>query len=180
MANTSATGGYLAPHDSPEQDADLEDVLRAMVSGISGIPAQRVLHLQPGQAAPPAAESSWCVVAVQEISAPHSPAIEHQSGADGADQSRIQEEMNVLCSFYGPQARGYASILRDGIFIPQNSEAINALRMSFIGASQIHPEPELVNPQWGRRYDLVLQMRRQVVRVYPVLNILSAGMTLAD
>ncbi|MNJ82492.1 hypothetical protein D3C77_819390 [compost metagenome] len=52
--------------------------------------------------------------------------------------------------------------------------------MAFVGASDILPVPELVNQQWVRRYDISIQMRRQVVRVYPVLNILSAEPTIVD
>lgn len=177
MANTSATGGYLAPAGSPapSEDADLEDVLQAMVVGISGLLGKFVRpRWQPKPPKQPEPDVNWCAIGVHETKTVAYPAISHNGSDDGHDQYQMHEELNILCTFYGPQAQAYASILRDGIFIPQNSEAVKALGMAFVGASDIRPVPELVNQQWVRRYDLFIQMRRQVVRVYPVLNILSA------
>lgn len=183
MANTSATGGYLAPEGTPApaEDTDLEDVLQGMVSGISGLPGKFVRpSWQKKPPKQPEPDTNWCAIGVHEKKTVANPALDHKGSDEGHDQYQMHEELNILCTFYGPQAQGYASILRDGIFIPQNSEAVNALNMSFVGASDIRPVPELVNQQWIRRYDLFIQMRRQVVRIYPVLNILSAPITLAD
>lgn len=177
MANTSATGGYLAPAGSPatSEDADLEDVLQPMVVGISGLSGPMVRpRWQEKPPKQPEPDVNWCAIGVHNTKTVANPAIDHDGSDDGHDQYQMHEELEVLCSFYGPQAQAYASILRDGIFIPQNSEAVKALRMAFYGASDIRPVPELVNQQWVRRYDLFIYMRRQVVRAYPVLNILSA------
>ncbi|QLL11704.1 phage neck terminator protein [Pseudomonas chlororaphis] len=183
MANTSATGGYLAPAGSPapSEDDQLEDILQAMVVGISGLPGPMVRpRWQPNPPKQPEPNINWCAVGVHETKTVANPAISHVGAGDGSDEYQMHEELSVLCTFYGPQAQAYASILRDGIFIPQNSEAIKSSRMAFVGASDIRPVPELVNQQWVRRYDLFIQMRRQVVRVYPVLNILSAEPTIVD
>lgn len=177
MANTSATGGYLTPAGTPAppEDDQLEDILQAMVVGISGLPGPMVRpRWQTKPPKQPEPDVNWCAVGVHETKTIANPAIDHDGSDDGHDQYQMHEELQVLCTFYGPQAQAYASILRDGIFITQNSEAIKAQRMAFYGASDIRPVPELVNQQWVRRYDLFIQMRRQVVRVYPVLNILSA------
>lgn len=183
MANTSATGGYLAPAGSPApaEDTDLEDVLQKMVAGITGIAGKFVRPRW--QAAPPRQPEpgvNWCSVGVHETKTIANPAVDHDASDDGHDQYQMHEEIDLLCTFYGPQAQAYASILRDGIYITQNSEAVKARGMAFIGASQIRPVPELVNQQWVRRYDIFIYMRRQVVRVYPVLNILSADVTIVD
>lgn len=185
MANTSATGGYLAPAASPApapaEDADLEDVLQKMVAGISGLPGKFVRpRWQPDPPKQPEPNVNWCAVGVGDQKTVANPAIDHNGSDEGHDQYQMHEEMQVMCTFYGPQAQAYASILRDGIFIPQNSEAVKNLGMAFFGASDIRPVPELVNQQWVRRYDLFIQMRRQVVRVYPVLNILSADPVIVD
>lgn len=183
MANTSATGGYLAPAGSPApaEDTDLEDVLQAMVVGISGLAGKFVRpRWQTKTPKQPEPDINWCAVGVHETKTVANPVIDHDGSDDGHDQYQMHEELQVLCTFYGPQAQAYASILRDGIFVPQNSEAVKAYRMAFYGASDIRPMPELVNQQWVRRYDLIIQMRRQVVRVYPVLNILSADPVIVD
>ncbi|MEE3504836.1 hypothetical protein QN399_00915 [Pseudomonas sp. 10C3] len=183
MANTSATGGYLVPGGSsaPEEDQDLEDILQGMVSGISGIPGSMVRprwqSLPPKQPEP---SVNWCAIGVQETKTVANPAIDHNSSGDGNDQYQMHEGLTLLATFYGPNSQRYASIMRDGIFIPQNAEAIKAKGMAFVSASSIRPVPELVNQQWIRRYDLFIEMRRKVTRVYPVLNILSAPVTIVD
>ncbi len=181
MANTSATGGYLVPGGSPapEEDAALEDILQGMVSGITGIAGKfvrpRWQTLPPKQPEP---SVNWCAIGVHETKTIANPAVVHDGTDDGNDRYQMHEELSLLVTLYGPSAQGYASILRDGIFIPQNAEAIKAKGMAFVGASDVLPVPELVNQQWIRRYDLFIRMRRQVVRVYPVLNILSADPTI--
>jgi len=183
MANTSATGGYLAPvvAPAPAQDIELEDLLQGMVKGITGLPGQFVRpRWQEKIPKQPEPLVNWCAIGVHSTKTVAYPAVTHDGGADGHDNYEMHEELKVVASFYGPQAQAYAAILRDGIFIPQNGEAIRAQRMAFIGASDVLPAPELVNQQWVRRYDISIQMRRQVVRVYPVLNILSAEPTIVD
>lgn len=183
MANTSATGGYLAPAGSPApaEDASLEDLLQAMVVGISGLPGAFVRpRWQASPPKQPEPSVNWCAIGVHETKTIANPAVDHVGSDDGHDQYQMHEELTVLATFYGPQAQAYASILRDGIYISQNAEAVRAQNMAFVGASDIRPIPELVNQQWVRRYDLFIQMRRQVVRVYPVLNILSAPVSLVD
>ncbi|WP_431978620.1 phage neck terminator protein [Pseudomonas fungipugnans] len=63
---------------------------------------------------------------------------------------------------------------------PRTAKQSRRSAWRFFGASNIRPAPELVNQQWIRRYDLFIYMRRQVVRVYPVLNILSADPVIVD
>jgi|SRR6185312_12355884 len=84
-----------------------------------------------------------------------------------------QEEIGVLCTFYGPSCMRNASRLRDGWQIAQNREALQLAGMGFIDAGDMIQVPELVNNIWVRRIDLLLNFRRAVVRVYPVLDILE-------
>jgi len=152
-----------------------------MVVGITGLPGPMVRpRWQPKPPRQPEPSVNWCAVGAGDIKTISNPAIDHDGSDDGHDQYQMHEEFEVLCMFYGPQAQAYASILRDGIFIPQNREAVKAQGMGLINASEIRPVPELVNQQWVRRYDFFIRMRRQVVRVYPVLNILSADPQIVD
>jgi hypothetical protein len=98
----------------------------------------------------------------------------HQSSGNGQDNFYQHETLNVLASFYGPNSASYAKLARNGLYIAQNREALMSAGFDVLDAKRITAAPELVNQQWVRRYDLTLRLRRQVVRSYPVLNLLSA------
>ncbi|WP_283149011.1 phage neck terminator protein [Silvimonas soli] len=177
MANDSSTGGYLAPvaASPPETDKDLDTILQAMVTGISGLPGNLVRpRWQPTVPKQPEPTTNWCAIGIQRQVLVDMPYIAHDGTGNGQDNFMRYEEIDLLCSFYGPQGMQYASAVRDGIYIPQNSEAIKQHNMAFIGASDIIPAPDFVNQQWIRRFDMTIRLRRQITRTYQVLNILSA------
>ncbi|MFJ7312522.1 LIC_12616 family protein [Pseudomonas sp. NPDC098747] len=183
MSNTSATGGYLTPAGTaaPAEDVELEDILQGMVKGITALSGPMVRpRWQPGNPKQPEPTDNWCAIGVSNSKSDANPSITHDGGGDGAERYSRHEAFTVLASFYGPQSQGFAGLLRDGIFIPQNREALRVHRVAFVSASEVKPVPELVNQQWIRRYDLFLEMRRQIVRTYPVLNILSAEISIVD
>ncbi|MCY1284136.1 hypothetical protein D9M70_330300 [compost metagenome] len=176
MANTSGTGGYLSPEGTPTPaDETLEDILQSMVAGITGLPGKYVRpRWQPGNPKQPEPTVNWCAIGVMHTRSDANPAIEHDGTGDGEDQYQRHQEVILLTTFYGPNAQGYAQILADGIYVPQNSEAMRAKNMAFVEVGEIIAAPELINQQWVRRYDLRIRLRRKIERTYPVLNILSA------
>lgn len=176
MPNTSASGGYLAPPSAaPAYDAALDRVVQQIVVGITGLPGAYVRpRWQPVQPKQPDPSVDWCAIGVQSITPDDGPAIVHDGAGDGSDTIRRHEAIEFVASFYGPNGLGSASLLRDGISLPQNVEAIAAVGLAYISTSQITPAPALVNEQWIRKYDIRLSFRRRVDRAYPVLNLLSA------
>lgn len=184
MSNTSATGGYLTPDAGslPPEDVALEDVLQSMVVGISGLPGQMVKpkwQMQSGPTTPqvpkqPTPNTDWCSYGITAIDPDANAAMTHVGTDNGLDVYLRHEEIEVLCTFYGPNSMAFASTLRDGIAIPQNMEALRAQKMAYLSVSAIRAVPEFVNQQWIRRHDILIHLRRQVVRKYPILNILSA------
>lgn len=176
MANTSATGGYLAPGGTPlPADVALEDILQPMVAGITGLAGQYVRpRWQPGNPRQPEPDIDWCAIGVTSTTNDANPAIEHIGAGDGEDRYQRHQQVDLLATFYGPNAQGYGQRLSDGIYLPQNSEAIRPHGMAFVDASELIGVPELVNQQWVRRYDLRIRLRRKIDRTYQVLNILSA------
>jgi hypothetical protein len=202
MANDSSTGGYLAPVDAqpPPEDAALDAIFQTMVAGITGIPGSLVRpRWQPVVPKQPEANVNWCALSVSSQTMDAGPAIMHQSSyfqdvvasdgspvttADGSAADAVNlngrdvmlrhEDIEVLCSFYGPNAKGFAHQLVDGLYVAQNNEQIKALDMAFTGTSDVRAAPDMVNEQWIRRYDLTLHFRRKVTRTYAVLNLLSA------
>lgn len=181
MPNDSSTGGYLSPGvaSPPLEDLDLDAVLQPVVVGITGLPGAMVRpRWQPVVPKQPEPDVDWCAIGVLDIRPEDTPVLQHVPGGEGTDEMVRHELLDVLASFYGPRAGRFASMLHDGLFVPQNREGLRAAGMALIYTGGITPAPELVNQQWVRRMDLTLTLRRVVHRTYQVLNILSSGAVL--
>lgn len=176
MANTSATGGYLSPSGAvPVEDAALDAVLQQAIVGITGLPGAMVRpRWQPTVPKQPEPTANWCALGITRTGPADFPAIEHDGTGDGQSTLHRHEEFDALVSFYGPAASGYAKTLRDGLYLAQNRETLQAAGIDLIGTSDQTAAPDLINQQWVRRYDVTLSFRRHVARTYPVLNLLSA------
>lgn len=173
----SSTGGYLAPVDAqpPPEDLALDGIFQKLVVGVTGLPGPMVRpRWQPTVPKQPEANVNWCAISVSDQTPDASPAIQHSSADEGSDTYIRHEDIDVLCSFYGPSAKGFAQRFVDGLCIPQNIEQIKAQGMAFISTGSIRAAADLVNEQWIRRYDLTVHFRRAVRRTYAVLNLLSA------
>ncbi|MFA9439405.1 hypothetical protein ACDA63_07190 [Uliginosibacterium sp. sgz301328] len=176
MANTSATGGPLTPAGTPApaQDKDLDAIIQTLIKGVSGLPGNMVRPAWQGVVPKqPASDQDWCAFHISGIRADANPWIGHNGQGDGSDEYVRHEDIDVLCTFYGPNAMRNASLARDGIYVTQNSEGITSHDMAVVGSTDLTAVPEFVNQQWIRRYDLPIRLRRKVSRAYPVLNILS-------
>lgn len=176
MANTSATGGYLAPTAPvPPEDDALDDLLQAMVAGVTGLPGDLVRpRWQATVPKQPEPGVNWCAIGVPDQANDASPAIQHNPDGDGSDTYIRHQDIELLCTFYGPAAKGYAQRLADGLAIPQNREQLGLNDMAFVSAGEIRAAPDFVNQQWVRRYDITLTLRRKNTRTYAVLNLISA------
>lgn len=180
MDNTSATGGYISPiSTAPAADDTLEDQIQAAIVGISGLIGKMVRPAwQPN---PPAKEDlniNWCSYRIVASDAHWLPSIVHHPEDEGTDEATRQEEIEVLASFYGPNAYGFATRMRDGLSIPQNQEALRSQGFGFLECSRIWAAPDFVNNQWVRRQDLRFKLTHAVSRTYAVRNLLSAEGTI--
>ncbi|MCA7083392.1 hypothetical protein K7G19_07235 [Cupriavidus sp. DB3] len=175
--NDSSTGGYLAPvaASPPLEDDALDDLLQEMVAGITGLPPTMVRpRWQPTVPKQPEPSVNWCALGITTQENDASPAIQHDPTGDGSDVYQRHQDIELLCTFYGPAAKGYAQRLLDGLAIPQNSEQLGLNDMKFVSVGTIRAAPDLVNQQRIRRYDVTVALRRKITRTYPVLNLLSA------
>ncbi len=178
MPNDSSTGGVLTPTSTPPAgDASLDAILQQMVVALTGLDGSLVRpRWQPTVPKQPEPGTNWCAMGIATITPDANPVIVHDPS--GADVLYRHEKIEVQLSFYGAQAQQYAAQCRDGFWIPQNNETLQANLMAFMGAELLRSVPELVNQQWVRRYDFTVWLRRQVVRTYSVLNIASATVTI--
>lgn len=180
--NTSATGGYLSPTSAPilEDDA-LDDAFQEMVVGITGLTADLVRpRWQPVDRKMPDITVNWCAIGITEQEPDDNAYVVHVGSTitGGEDDLRRTENIRVMATFYGPGAKGLATILRDGLYIAQNREQLEIALLAVITTDTIRAVPEQIDGQWVRRYDLPLVFRRTVIRSYAVQSLLSAEITL--
>ncbi|MBN3822350.1 hypothetical protein G3O00_01800 [Burkholderia sp. Ac-20384] len=173
----SSTGGYLAPSvDAPPAEDDaLDDLVHDLIAGITALPPDLVRpRWQPTVPKQPEPGTDWCAFGVQEQEPDAGPAIQHDGTGDGSDTYVRHQDLDVMCTFYGPRAKGYAQRIADGLAIPQNREQLQLQDMAFVGVGPIRAAPDLVNQQWVRSYDMTVKLRRKITRTYAVLNLKSA------
>lgn len=176
MSNTSATGGYIQPLTPPPISGDqLDGVMQALVVGVTGLPGNLVRpRWQSIEPKSPDLSVDWCGIGVIEYVAESNVSHTHSGVGLGSSTSYQVEKMVVSASFYGPNCRSNAALLRAGLMMAQNREALSLLEISLAGeptaASRV---PELVNGQWLDRADLQFAIVRREVWVWPIENVLG-------
>jgi hypothetical protein len=178
--------GYIQPTpDSPQylEDYDIEHFLQQLVFGVTGMPTNMVRprwqELPPKS---PERNIDWCAIGIVEQNPDANAAFIHHSYSPenqlGYSEMQRHEEIEILASFYGPHCRGFAHLLRDGLSVAQNREAMMLNGMGFVASGKVRQAPELVNMAWRRRYDFDFVIRHVAIRYYPVRNLLTAHGTI--
>jgi hypothetical protein len=173
MTNTSATGGYLTPTDVIADDQALRRILHGFIVGLTGLAAEKVRPAWQGNM--PAIEDNgvnWCAYAVGNFEAGQA----YQVHVDADEQTEMKqcETFDLSCSFYGANCERYCGLVRDGLQVAQNREAMWLQGISVTNAPKITHVPELVNTVWQDRCDIVIAMGREYTRRYDILSFLSA------
>lgn len=189
VPNTSATGGYLRPKATPAplQGQALNRFFQQFVVGVTGLNGKMV---RPAwQAEPPDipdAGEAWAAIRTTTVKADNFPALIHDGGAtieDGESTLLRNELISINASFYDLGTNGeadrYASLLRDGLIIPQNLEVLTLQQMGLTETGDMVTVPSLLKERWLYRVDLMFVVSRMVSRAYAVENVTSAEGTIA-
>ena len=180
MSNTSATGGFIAPSGgSIVEDNALDTILQALVVGVTSLPANLVRpRWQPVPPVMPEETTDWAAVGVIEETSQSAVAEIHIPDGLGSSVSLDTDELSVMVSFYGPNARGKAKLLRTGLMIAQNRESLYGTGMQLIGVPGVSTfVPEIISQTTYRRVDITFRLRRETVLTWPIENILTAPVT---
>lgn len=177
MANDSSTGGYLTPATSPAplEGQALNRFLQQVWVGITGLDG--TLIRPRWQAEPPAIPpfgTDWMAFGITRRKGDTFTSTIHDPTGNGNDSVYRQEMLDILCTFYGPDADNYASLLREGLFVAQNREVLQLNNFGLVEVGEAVAVPEIIKDRWTYRVDMRVTLRRSILRTYPVLNILSA------
>ncbi len=177
--DTSATGGYLLPAAPTPLPGELtlEQFLQTVFVGISGLPGDLVRpkwQIEPPKQ--PDVYVNWLAIGLNEDNADTFAYNSVNSG--GMNVFQRMEALSVQCSFYGPNSLDYARATRDGFQIGQNREALQSASMDFVSTSGLTRAPDIVNERWVDRWEMVVSLRAEILRVYPILNLVSVTGTL--
>ena len=185
----SSTGGVLSPiraFPAPLAGLALNNFLQGFVVAVTGLDGALVRpRLQAEPPIIPDAATAWASIGIASRRGDAFPYVGHDGDGDGVDQLIRNEELDLLCSFYDLGTNGladfYAELMRDGACISQNREYLKAQNFDVGFVGDLTAIPSLLKVRWLYRVDLPIQVRRQVVRQYPVLNVASvAGSVTSD
>ncbi len=176
---TSATGGYLLPVASPDNDSALARILHGLVVGVTGISGSLVRPIWQDNPPPiPSSGTTWAAFGITDITAGLPYMVQVADDPDTICEYRQDERFTLRVSVYGPFCQRYATMIRDGLNIGQNREAMYLQGISVVWVGGIARAPELVNDVWLDRCDVSIDMGRVISVRYDVLNFLSADGTI--
>lgn len=174
----SSAAGFLPPLNTEVEDDALMNLLQEMVVGITGVQGNLVFpRWQPEPPPLPAFGTDWGALGVTSRRADTFAAEIHypdNAGDGGHTIVTRHEELDVLVSFYGPHCNSNMANLREGLQLWQNRYTLRANNIGLIGTGDFTRAPELIRQRWLDRVDMVVNLRRQIIRRYAVLDLLSA------
>jgi hypothetical protein len=174
-APDSRSPGYLGPTTETLVGVPWEDFLQAVIAGVTAIPGNLVRpRWQPQPPTTPDVATNWCAFGVIAVDADYEPWINHYDLDTDHDLLARTERVTILASFYGPDSEDIAAVLRDGLYVDQNRAVLRANGVGIIEVEDIIRTADLFRQQFRQRDDLRIILRRQVKRLYNVLDLLRA------
>lgn len=164
----SSTGGYIPQQSGPIEGPALHRFLNSVIAGVTGIKGDLVrpaYQLNP----PPMPENSvnWVAFHIDLCMVDYSAS---DAGIrNGVYTVKQHEDLEIACSFYGPDCMDYAKRMVSGLELPQNREAMLKASVGLVGFSSVKHVPELINERFYNRADVTMSLKRECLRTYPVL-----------
>lgn len=180
MANDSTTAGFLTPVQSPIYGADLDKVFHDAIVGITGLRGDLVRpRWQPEPPAQPDFAVNWVAFGIVNNEVDTFAYDRHDPATETSKVER-DEVLQVLHSFYGPDAMQYCETLRDGLEIAQNRDQLQSFGVYVQEVQRAIQIPALLKERWVKRVDAIVVYRRRTSRKYQIATLVSAEITVFD
>lgn len=176
--NNSSTGGYLQPATPAlPRNLTFTQFLQTVLAGVSGFDGSLVRpEWQQKPPKQPDIDVNWLVFGVSDSEAMGFPYQGNVTvGSTTTFQTQYHEKVTLQCSMYGPEALENFRLLRDGLYMTQNNEALVSANFGLIGISKGVRAPELIDERWFNKWVFQIGLYYEQQRTYPVLTFLSAG-----
>ena len=152
---------------------ELEELLRTVFSGCTGI--KRINVRTKWKAEPdniPKKAETWLSFAIMSRESPKAQVL-HLETLDGEGSSRVMthETIEVLTSFFGPDAEDMAVRLKAALQVSQNREALFREGVAFVRGGNVTTMPALVAFGWRPRADMTLTFRRAPKKSFGTVEI---------
>jgi hypothetical protein len=175
----SRFAGYLGPvtpGPAPLEDDSWEDFLHDVFAGVTGLDPTLVRpRWQEEPPLRPDISVDWMAFGTHATRTDFVPVTYHLDNVgDGYDAMQEMEELDILCSFYGPNAEKYQSYCRRGLYVDQNQAVFRANAVGMVSTTGFTRAAELFKDRWWPRSDMTVTLRREVRYNYSVLNLLRA------
>lgn len=176
----SSTAGYLQPTSINNElnDDALADFLQSIVVGITGLPGPMVRpRWQDEPPNPPDPGINWAAIGPGQYGRDWDSAQIKQD--DGSILMIRNRTMEIVCSFYGPNAQATLELLANGLDLPQNREQMQLSGFALVGGmSPPILAPAIYKGKWYKKYDATFAVRQQQQYTYSILDLTAAQATL--
>ena len=165
---------------SEMNDSTLQKFLQQLVMGIDGLQGFNVIPRW--QAEPPLIKNfgtNWASIGVMR-KIPDRFAYVKQETVNKQCQSQVyrNEILEVLLTFYGPNAEANIERFTMGLQIPQNREMLQNAGYGVVDIGDPVMMAEEIKQRWTRRVDVLFTLRRAALYTYAVPNVKSATIEL--
>jgi len=170
---------YLPPGVSPAPlyDDALADVFQTNVVGVTGVTGSLVRpRWQPEPPNQPDFTTNWVAIGVTVMEGDkyayknHDPSL---NGGLGGDYLEKDERIELVMSFYGPNASGLCKRYEDGLQIDRNRDDLLGYGIKLTEVLPARNIPALFKNKWVTRVDMTVVFRRRIKRVYGIPSVVG-------
>jgi len=175
----SRFAGYLGPSvpgPYPLSDDAWEDFLHDVFAGITGLDPTLVRpRWQEEPPLRPDISVNWMAFGTTATRHDFVPVSYHiDDGGDGYDAMQQMEELDILCSFYGPNNEMIQSYFQRGLYVEQNLAVFRANAVGIVSTTGFTRAAEFFKERYWPRTDVTVTVRREVRYNYNIVNLLRA------
>lgn len=170
---------YIPPGSSPAPiyDDALVDAFQANVVGVTGLSGTLVRpRWQPEPPNQPSFDTNWAALGVTVMDGSRFAYKSHDPSANGglgADYLEKDERIEVMLSFYGPNASSLAKRYEDGLQIDRNRDDLLNYGIKLVEVLAVRNIPALLKDKWVARVDMTVSFVRRIRRVYGIATVVG-------